>query len=376
MTIDETLAQVHELHPLLRMRAAEIESARRIPDDLVLALERIGCHRLFAPSRVTGRTTDYRGALRVIESIAVADGSAAWTVSQYALGQLIVAHLPSATLDAIYANGPDARIAGVFAPKGHASRTPNGWMINGQWPFATGCQSASWIYVQSLVVENRRVVMRGPMPETRIAVVPASEVEIVDTWDAVGLRGSGSHDVRVKRECADAWTCSLADTNAVSNSMQVPLLDHAGLLIAAVANGIAAGAIEDAAAIAAGGKRPAFSARALADDPLFHDRLGEAHMRLRAGRALLDAQAVLVESAAAGAPLTPLDRAVLRATCHQVTALAVEAVDTAYTLARSSAIASSSPLQRRLRDIHTATQHAWNSRDFVQALGAALAGRA
>jgi hypothetical protein len=97
-------------------------------------------------------------------------------------------------------------------------------------------------------------------------------------------------------------------------------------------------------------------------------------MRLRAARALLYSQAGLVESAATGTSLAPVDYASLRATCNQVTALAVEAADAAYTLGRSSSLPSSSPLQRRLRDIHTVTQHAWNNRDSLQNLGASLLG--
>jgi indole-3-acetate monooxygenase len=136
--------------------------------------------------------------------------------------------------------------------------------------------------------------------------------------------------------------------------------------------GIATGALDDIARVAEEGKRPTFSPRRLADDPVFQDRLGEAHMRLRAARALLYAQAGLVESLMAGVALATPERASLRATCHHVTALAVEAVDTAYTLGRASSIPRSSPLQRRLRDIHTVTQHAWNSRDSSQHLGVSL----
>ena len=96
----------------------------------------------------------------------------------------------------------------------------------------------------------------------------------------------------------------------------VPLMDQAGLLLAAVAVGIATGALNDVAYVAVSGKRPAFSPRRLADDPVFQDRLGEAHMRLRAARALLYSQAKLVEYAMAGAVLPTVDRASLCATCH------------------------------------------------------------
>lgn len=375
MNAQETLLRVRQLQPAISARAGEIERARRLPDDLVEDLGRAGCYRLFPPQWKRESEPDYSGALRIIEALAEADGSVGWTISQCMLGQVILGYLPRRALDEIYAEGPDVRCAGVFAPKGRASQTATGWQVSGRWPFATGCQFASWMYVQCLVIENRRVLLTPEkIPLTRLAVFPASVVEILDTWDAVGLRGTGSHDAQIQnRICAEDWTCSLAEVDGTGEGMQsVPLMEHAGLMLAAVAVGIATGALADIARVAEEGKRPAFSPRRLADDPIFQDRLGEAHMRLRAARALLYSQAKLVESVIAGVALATADRASLRATCHHVTALAVEAVDAAYTLGRSSSIPHSSPLQRRLRDIHTVTQHAWNSRDSSQHLGVSL----
>jgi alkylation response protein AidB-like acyl-CoA dehydrogenase len=270
-------------------------------------------------------------------------------------------------------------VAGVFAPKGRASPTDSGWHVTGRWAFATGCELASWIYVQCLVTDKRRVVLSANNePLTRLAVFRADEVEILDTWDVVGLRGTGSHDVRLEgRTCPGAWTCALADHDGTGIGLHsVPLMDHAGLLVASVAVGIAAGALGDIAQAAATGRRPVFSPTPMADDPVFQDRLGEAHMGMRAARALLYAQARLVESAMAGCPLSVVDRASLRATCHHVTTLAAGAVDAAYTLGRSASIANTSSLQRRLRDIHTVTQHAWSGSGFSRQLGATLIGGA
>jgi alkylation response protein AidB-like acyl-CoA dehydrogenase len=373
----ETLHAVRRLQDAIRARAGEIEQARRLPDDLVEDLARAGCYRLFPPAWKTGSQLDYCDVLRVIEALAEADGSVGWTVSQCALGQVILGYLPRGPLEEIYAAGPDVRVAGVFAPKGRASRIGGAWHVTGCWPFATGCQFALWMYMQCVVIQKRRVLITAEnIPVTRLAVFRAEHVEILDTWDALGLRGTGSHDVQVKnRICAEAWTCSLAEADGAGEGIQsVPLMDHAGLLVAAVAVGIATGAVDDVKHVAASGKRPAFNPRRLADDPVFQDRLGEAHMRLRAARALLYSQAKLVECAMAGAVLSAVDRASLRATCRHVTALAVDAADAAYTLAGSSSVLDASPLQRRLRDIHTATQHAWNSWYFSQNLGVSLLG--
>jgi len=372
MRAQQSLSGLADVQARIRASAAEIEKTRRLPDDLVEELGRAGCYRLFAPQWKTGKAPDYSAALLVFETLAEADGSVGWIASQCALAQVIMGYLPRATLETVYASGPDLLAAGAFAPKGRASRSGAGWRVTGRWPFVTGCQFVDWLYVQCFEVENRRIALTAErLPTTRLAVFRAEDVEILDTWNALGLRGTGSHDVQVRnRICADDWTCSLAAHDRKRDGVQaIPLVDHAGIFIAAVAVGIASGAVDDVIGVGASGKRPAFGRSRLADDAVFQCRLGEAHMQLQAARALLYTQAELVERAIEGAVLSPVDRSSLRATCNQVMGLAVNATDTAHALARSSSVWESSPLQRRLRDIHTATQHAWNSWDFLQNLG-------
>jgi alkylation response protein AidB-like acyl-CoA dehydrogenase len=371
-----TVADAAQLQPSIRARAEEIESARRLPADLIQDLTDAGCFRLCTPQWKTGTRPDYTAALRVVEALAEADASVGWTVGQAALAQIILGYLPRAAQEALYGTGPDLKAAGVFAPKGRATRTGDAWQVSGRWQFATGCEFASVIYLQCLVFEDRRVVLRDDgVPVTRLAVFPAGDWSILDTWDADGLRGTGSHDVVIKNAvCPAGWTCGLAETDASGKDLQsVPLMDVAGLLIAAVAVGVAAGALSDISAVAAAGARPTFSPRRLAEDPVFQDALGAAHMRYRAARALLYAQAAIIERVLAGAATAGADRASLSATCHHVTSLAAETTDACFTLARSASVPRLAPVNRRWRDIHTATQHAFNSRESTQRLGEALA---
>ena len=366
-----TLEEVGCLRTAIERQADAMDTARRVPPELVDDLERAGCFRLFGPHAAP----DYSGALRVIESLAHADGSVGWTVSQAALGQIILGYLCHEARTTIYAHGSDLRVAGVFAPKGHATRSDTGWLVSGRWPFASGCQHASWIYAQCLVVQDRRIQRAADAtPFTRMAVFLADDVAILDMWACGGLRRTGSHDLELKNQpCPDAWTCALGEVDGTGAGLQsLPLMDVAGLLLGAVAVGIAAGALADLAAVARSGRRPAFSPRRLAEDPVFHDRLAEAHMRYRAARALLYSQGALVDVALEGSPLSPVDRASLHASCHHVTALTIEAVDACFTLGRSASVPRLAPLQRRWRDLHPAMQHAWNSRAASDRLGAAL----
>jgi alkylation response protein AidB-like acyl-CoA dehydrogenase len=373
------LKRVRGLHATLVARAAAGEQARRLPDDVVEALRTAGCLRLLAPAWAGGSESCYTTALRVIETLAEADASVAWVISQTTLAQIILSYLPQPTLARLYEGGPDLRAVGVFAPKGRARRSAQGWRVSGRWPFASGLHLARWVYLQCLVVEGRRIVLDADgLPATRLVVLPADQVQGHDNWDALGLRGTGSHDVSVAGHvCAQEYTCALAEHDGRGEGLHaLSLRDHAGLLIAAVAVGLAAGAIDDLAGQAAAGQRPTFAAQRLADDAVFLDRLGAASMNQRAARALLYSQAARVEAAAGGCALSAVESASLRATCHHVTLLAREALDAAYTLGRSASIWATSPLQRRLRDLHTATQHAWNSADFTRQLGAALLAQA
>jgi len=95
----------------------------------------------------------------VVAGLARADGAVGWTVGQAALAQVVFTYLPMATVDEIYADGPDAVGAGAVAPKRRAQRSADGWRISGQGQFVTGCQHTQWFYGQCVVAGER------PCPE-------------------------------------------------------------------------------------------------------------------------------------------------------------------------------------------------------------------
>jgi indole-3-acetate monooxygenase len=375
--VHTTLSRVVELAPAIAKRTDEVEQSRRVPADLIELLAQAGCLRMFVPARYGGDALALTDALRVIEELARADGSTAWLVGQVGLADLVFACFPEAARDEIYADGPDVLGAGAVAPKGRAAPDgAGGWRVSGQWPFVTGCQQASWVYLNCVVLDGHALrLLPNGAPLTRIVLFPAAELEMLDTWQVMGLRGTASHDVRATGLVApDRRGFSLVG-DAPEVHRTIFSIAQAGLLIAAVDLGIAQGAVDEVAQLAATGRRRAFSPKAMAAAPVFQDRLGEAYMTLRAARALLHQEAAAAwATAATGRVGAPLDRACLRATAAQVTAMATQAVHTAHALAGGSAVYDTSPLPRRLRDIHTATQHFVNGRDFYATVGAILAG--
>ncbi|GAA1766794.1 acyl-CoA dehydrogenase family protein [Luedemannella helvata] len=372
------LTRVTDVLPEIIKRAEETDRDRRIPADLLDALRPTGALRMFAPTAHGGNDLALPDVLAVVEALSAADASVGWTVAQHAVAQLIVRHFPAATVARLYAAGPDLLAAGAVAPKGRAARSGDGWQVSGQWPFVTGAPQADWFYLQCLeTVDNAPRLDGTGVPAMRLALLPAAEVSVLDTWHTAGLRGTASRDVRASRvTCRQEFTCAFdAETDDGDPLVRLPARDLGGLFVAAVVVGNAAGALDDVVALADGGKRPAFSPRRLADSPAFHQRLGEAHLRLRAARGQLRAEAARAWGfALRPEPMGPLDHAVLRATGPAVVAVATAALDTAYQLGGGSVVYDRSPLQRRMRDGHVATQHFSVGTEFFSAVGAVLAG--
>jgi alkylation response protein AidB-like acyl-CoA dehydrogenase len=373
------LDRVRELTPGIAARAQEIEDGRGLPPDLVAELTSAGCFRMLVPRRYGGEELDIAACLDVIEELSAADASTGWSVMIACSNLIVFGLFDAATVDAVYAAGPDVVSAGSHAPKGTARSVDGGYVLSGQWPFASGCRHSDWLFVHAAVRrDDEPHLMANGMPVMRLAVLPSAEVEIVDTWNALGLRGTGSHDVLVKNVfCPTERTCELFGgwSTLPDTVFRVPPVAPLALFIAAVAVGAGRAAMDDVVAVATGGKRPAYGSRRVAESPLFLTRLGEADAQLRAARALLHEEARQAWHKAAGrGEFSLLDRARMRSASTFAVRAAAEATEAAFRLAGSGALYDGSPLQRRFRDVTTVAQHAGVGPEFFPIAGALLAG--
>jgi alkylation response protein AidB-like acyl-CoA dehydrogenase len=366
--VEATLAAVRAMGPTIAGRADEVERARRLPPDLVDQLKAAGCFRSLVPRRLGGAGATFAEHLRVIRELARADGSVGWTVMIGSSGPVILSGLPPATLDALYAPGPDLVGAGTFNPTGVATPVDGGYRVSGRWAFASGSQHADWFLAHCVVDDGR-------MPPLRMMVLPAAEVEVLDTWEVSGLCGTGSHDFTVDGAVVpDERTFSVFEESHGEGAMgRIPELTYSALSFANVAIGIAEGALAEVTTLATA-KVPMFAGAPLATNPLFRHDLGEADAHLRAADALLAAEvASLWETAESGAGPTDEQRARARGTATWCTKAAATVADVAYTAGGGTALYSSSPLQRRMRDAHALTQHFAVKPDTLTLVGAVLA---
>jgi alkylation response protein AidB-like acyl-CoA dehydrogenase len=197
-------------------------------------------------------------------------------------------------------------------------------------------------------------------PKLRCMVLPASQWQIFDTWHTAGMRGTGSHDIGIDPVHVDEeWTYDLwfGQPSLGGPLFAMPVLQFS-MHIGAVALGIAEGAIADLVALVQPRKVRLYAKAELADQPLFQYRLGHAEVDARAARAFLHSCAEAYWNRARGGTLDPTFFTRVLSTVAWVVETSTRIVDACYQAGGGSALYETSPLQRRLRDIHALTQHA------------------
>jgi alkylation response protein AidB-like acyl-CoA dehydrogenase len=373
-----TLAAVRDLAPEISARGPEIEQARRLPADLLDQLIDAGCFRLVLPASHGGAGATLTETMQVLETLSRADASVGWAVMIGAGSWCDLAGLPREMFDALFGGG-DVITAGAFAPSGTATPVDGGYRISGRWAFVSGCEYATWVFGNSIEQPGPggSTGPDGP-PRMRVAVFSPDEIEIEDTWDVSGLRGTGSHHVRADDVFVPAarTLAMLEDGPCIDEPLlRIPVPTLYSLPVASVALGIARGAIDDILALAAH-KVPLLDQAPLAGSVPFQVDLAVADTRLRAAAALVyDVADELWTTAVEASPVSPEQRARARAAAVWATSQAVEAVTSAYRAGGGSSQYADSPLQRRLRDINAVTQHFLVKPATLATAGAILAGQ-
>ncbi|MDX8029358.1 acyl-CoA dehydrogenase family protein [Lentzea sp. BCCO 10_0856] len=340
------LAAVAEL---AREVAPKTEAGRALAPELLAAIQDAGLFRLGVPRALGGAESDPAETLAAAETIARGDASAGWCVSIAATSGLLAAYLPSAGADEVFGD-PRSVAAGVWAPKGRGAAVDGGVVVSGQWSFCSGIQHADWLFAG--FVHSSGVL--------KVAALPKSSLEVLDTWHTTGLRGTGSHD-SVARDVfvPDHRILSVLDGPPVGAGplYRFPVFGFFALSVAAAALGNAFGALDDFVALAVH-RSPLGSRRTLAERTSVQAAVAEADASLRAARAFFYEAVAEAWQAAQGREPVPVGvRSALRLAATHATRAARVVVADLYDLAGGGAIYDGAPLQRRFRDAHTATAH-------------------
>ncbi len=347
------------LRPFIRERAAEIERGRQLPADVVEAIRERGLFHLTLPEDLGGVEADPVTAARVVEEVAMADGSAGWCVMIANQNGAILGTFPPDETRVLTANR--AVMCGTARPIGRAIATDGGYRVSGRWPFASGSSHASWFAGECVVYDGDTPRLDSEGHEvTRMCVMPRDSVTIHDTWDVTGLRGTASNDF----SCEDVFVPEARGAQMLVSPPQHPWpLFRAPALVftnhGSHALGVARAAIENAMEI--GKTKSGYGSNdPMAQSPRLQGPVAEATGSVESARHYLYAVTQqLWDALNDGA--TDEDCAHLRARVRLATSNAatasVRAVDLVHAAIGTASLFTKNPLERHFRDIHMAAAH-------------------
>jgi indole-3-acetate monooxygenase len=376
---EEVLARAAVLAPEFRARAAEAEANQTMPADLAAKVKEAGLFRLSLPAALGGWEADPVTIFETIERLSYADGSGGWTVL-IGCSPVFMAWLDPAVATKLLDGNPNLCSTGVFAPLGRAVPDGTGaFRVDGRWPCNSGCPHSEWFVTGVIVMdgEHPRLIPPG-RPDWRFAWFPSTGGEIIENWDAAGLRGTGSHDVAAHGiTVPEELTCAPMFEPARHDG---PLyrLSFFNLLSAHMSGfpaGVGRRALDEFVALAEH-KRRGPSPTSIVDDPVVQHRVAVVDGDLRAARAFfLEAIGEAWETVNRGAPCSLGQRARVMSASQTLQRSAVAAVEAILPLAGASAIYTDNPIQRCSRDLHAASQHIFYSSDVLKDIGQVALGR-
>jgi alkylation response protein AidB-like acyl-CoA dehydrogenase len=358
----------------------EIEASRRLPPALLERLHEAELFRLLLPRSSNGIETDPLTFFHVIETIARADASTAWCLSQAGGCAMSAAYLDLPVARAIFGDDPRAVLAWGPGPKVKAIECDGGYRVTGVWAFASGGRHATWLGAHCPIFKadgSPRLEASG-VQEERTMLVRSEDVEWADIWNTVGLRGTASDQfalndffVRADHSITREFDRECRESGPLYR-MGAGTCYQVGF--AAVACGIARGAL-DCFLDLARNKVPRGTRSPLRDNAVVQSNLAQAEVNLRAARGfVLQSMADIWKHLCAGSSITVEQRITVRMAATNAIHKAREAVDFAYNAAGATAIFEHHPLERRFRDIHTVTQQLQGQIRHFETVGAWMMG--
>jgi indole-3-acetate monooxygenase len=374
------IARAEAVQPSVAAASDEIERDRRLPPSLLDKLHEAQLFRLLLPRSANGIETDPVTFFHVIETIARADASTAWCLSQAGGCAMSAAYLDLPVARAVFGDDPRAILAWGPGPKVRAVECDGGYKVTGVWAFASGGRHATWLGAHCPIFKadgSPRLEDDGSQQE-RTMLVRSEDVQWTDIWNTVGLRGTASDQfalndffVRADHSITREFDRECRESGPLYR-MGNGTCYQVGF--AGVACGIARSALDSFVELAKGkvvrgGKSP------IRDNAVVQSGLAQAEVNLRAARGfVLQSMAEIWKHLCAGAMITVEQRITVRMAATNAIHKAREAVDFAYQAAGATAIFDSHPLERRFRDIHTVTQQLQGRLSHFETVGAWMLG--
>jgi indole-3-acetate monooxygenase len=349
------------LEPLIRENAEVLEEGR-IPPPLVEALHDAGVFKAMLAREVGGLEVEPVEWLRMIEELTRINASVGWLAFiQSGIG---LTFLDPERFERFRERGGGRLILAMNLGRmaGKAVKVKGGYRISGRWPFASGSPFATWLGGLSAICDSggSPILADGGRPQPLLAIWPADQARLIDTWDGLGLRGTGSGDFEIsdlfvpEDQVNPEFFGTPTYDRALFRIKEMPEIGHA-----AHALGVASAAM--ASFVDAVNTRPLpGSTRQMAMGHMQAHQIAfaRADAAIRAARALLYQTVRAIYEDAKAHPEVALElRVRLREANIFTVRAAKEAVGLIFEMAGSGAVYRGRVIEQAFRDINTAANH-------------------
>lgn len=355
------------LLPVLDAGAPWGDDHGELAPDTVEAFHRDGMFLMWTPKELGGFELSPLESLDVLAITSYGDASAGWVqmASCLSIGTG-AAYLGDSAVNELFSGGKYPVIAGQGTRPGSAKQTDGGHVLNGSWSFASGLLHGTHIHTLGIIEETG---------EPRIFVVPVEQAELLrESWDVMGLRGTGSIDYHIRDVFVPDEFSHFAFTTEPKrggNLFRVGIIGIAEICHSGWAIGVGRRILDELGAMT---REKAGRPGALADSEAFHRDFAKMEGNFRAARAFVyEAWTDASETIAAGQPLSLRQNTLIRLALGHVTSSLHEVAQAAY-LASGTTGLRAGTLQRLVRDVHAGTQHVTSGPGMWQNCGKELLG--
>lgn len=349
------------LIPVLRERAEEAEKLRSLPPETSQDLRRTGVARLLQPGSFGGAEAPLENLVDILIPVASGCPSTAWCLAQYLFHNYMIARWPIEAQKEVWED-PTCLVSGILVPRlGKGRRVDGGYELTGQWPFVSGVEPSDWCILSGMVEQE------AAPDEERYFLVPTSALTILDTWDPIGLHGSGSHDVKVE-SLFIAEHLSLPIQNMKGGDFpgksvnrgavyRPPLHMISGILPAACLIGMTEAMFENFL-LQSRDRKALRTSEDTASYPTHQMRVGEVSASLQAAEMLIRADCrEIMEFAAADSSYSAVERSNYRSNSAYAGQLARRASEVVWDLIGARGAYATNMIASYYRDIAVASRH-------------------
>ena len=358
------IQRARALVPRLRERASKTEELRRLPPETERDLHEAGLFRIVQPKRVGGAELDYVALLDCADVLAQGDASVAWNFANLASHHWMLGLFDRRAQDMVWNKDPDALIASSFIfPSGRASKVDGGYRLRGHWPFSSGVNTSEWNMLGAVVSSDDE----ADGIEYRIFLVHKEDYEVTDTWNASGLRGTGSNDVEVVDVLvAAAMTVAVGDLaggptpgspdnpNAL---YALPVFSLFPYVLSGVALGNAQACLDDYIDITRH-RASTYNRAKLGDFQSTQIKIADASAKIDAARLIMRSRCIeaMADARAGRIPDIAVKTRLRRDGAYSVN-LCTEAVSLLSSASGARGLFTTGALQRQFRDAHAINSH-------------------